>query len=833
MSTALPLTSPAQPAATPSGAAARPAQGIGASLQRLEDPRLLTGQGRYVDDVNRPGQAWGYVLRSPAAHARIRRIDVSGALEVPGLCAVLTGADYRADGLGMMPCVSIPPTITGKTYHSTPFPALEDEVVRCVGAGVAFIVAETLAAAIDAAERIVVEYEPLPVVATVEAAIAEDAPLVWPHAEGNRCFVHELGDAAATERAFAAADRVVRARVRSQRLAGNPLEPRGCLGAYHEGEQRWSLTTSTANPHRIRLLLAEHIFRVPAHRLHVVAGDVGGGFGTKGGLYPEEILVLWAAQRVGRPVKWVCDRSEAFLSDFNGRDQVADAELAVKNDGTVLGMRVDINHNLGCQLGPSTAHPPLVGSRMLSGVYAFAAMHVTINGIFTHSRTLTTYRGAGRPEATLVVERLMDLAAAELGIDPVQMRRRNLIAPRQMPYRTAIGETYDCGEFEPLMDEALALADWQGFEARKAVSAARGLLRGRGLAMYIEVCATISERMELRFDATGGLAILAGTFSYGQGHHTAYAQMVHEWLGVPLERIRFVQGDTDVIASGRGSFGSRSMTVGGSALKAACEQVIERGRRVAAILLDTEPETLAFVRGVYRSQDGTREITLDRVAKATFAWGAPKPLPAELWSGLEGRGYFSANPQNYPNGCYIAEVEIEPETGEVTLAAVSGIDDVGTMINPLILEGQMHGGIAQAAGQALKERVVHGDDGQLLSGSFTDYAMPQAQDFPRFKLGFRPVPTATNPLGVKGGAETGTIGLPPAIAGAIVDALRPLGVSDITLPATAQTVWLAMRDARERHAARPPGTRFEPHAHGDGRRSDGDATPEPTDNSDA
>lgn len=822
------------PAERVAGADSAAAQGVGAPLPRLEDPRLLTGHGRYADDVDRPGQAWGYVLRSPVAHARIKSIDVRGALDIVGVYAVLTGDDYRADGLGLMPCVSIPPSITGKTYHATPFPALESEVVRCVGAGVAFIVAETLAAAIDAAERIVVDYEPLLAVPTVEAAIADDAPRVWPDAEGNRCFVHEMGNAAATESAFAAADHVVRARVRSQRVAGNPLEPRAALGWYEEGEQRWRLVTSTANPHRIRLLLAEHIFRVPAHRIHVVAGDVGGGFGTKGGLYPEEILVLWAAQRVGRPVKWVSDRGEAFLSDFNGRDQVADAELALARDGSVLALRVNIHHNLGCQLGPSTAHPPLVGSRMLSGVYAFPAMHVVIHGIFTHSRTLTTYRGAGRPEATLIVERMLDLAAAELGIDPVAIRRRNFIRPEQMPFTTAINETYDCGEFEAIMDEALKLADWNGFAARKAVSAAQGKLRGRGLSCYIEVCATISERMELRFDSGGGLAILAGTFSYGQGHHTAYAQMVHDWLGVPLDKIRFVQGDTDVIATGRGSFGSRSMTVGGSALRRAADQIIERGQRVAAILLDTTPEQLLFERGTYRTRDGVATVTLERVVKATFAWGAPKPLPPELWSGLEGRGYFSAQPQNYPNGCYVAEVEVEPQTGEVKLVAVAGVDDVGTMINPLILEGQIHGGIVQAAGQALKEQVVHGDDGQLLSGSFTDYAMPQAHDFPRFKLGFRPVPTRTNPLGVKGGAETGTIGLPPAIAGAIVDALRPLGVTDISLPATSHKVWGAIQQAQQRHGGRPPDTLFQAHPNEPPPGpDDGDASPKPTDNADA
>lgn len=787
----------------------RVSQGIGAALPRLEDPRLLTGQGRFADDAQAIGQARGYVLRAPVAHARIRAIDVSGALDVPGLLAVLTADDYAADGLGHIPCVSIPPTITGGPHVPTPFPPLAQGRVLAVGDGVAFIVAETLAAAMDAAERITVDYDPLPAAPTVEAAIAPDAPLVWPDAAGNRCFQHQLGDATATAAAFDGAHTVVRARVRSQRVAGNPLEPRTCLGQFHPGEGRWQLTSSTANPHRIRLLLAEHIFRVPAHRIQVQAGDVGGGFGTKGGLYPEEILVLWAAQRVGRPVKWVCDRSEAFLSDFNGRDQLADAEMALDADGRVRALRVVLHHNLGCQLGPSTAHPPLVGARMLSGVYAIPAMHVEINGVFTHSRTLTTYRGAGRPESTLVVERMMDLAADALGLDAVAIRRRNLIAPAQMPYRTAIGETYDCGEFEAAMDQALQLADWQGFSRRRAESAARGKLRGRGLSCYIEVCATISERMELRFDATGGVTILAGTFSYGQGHETAYPQMVHSWLGVPIERIRFLQGDTEKIANGRGSFGSRSMTVGGSALQAACRQIVDRGRQVAAILLGLPEDALQFdpAASAYQGQGSSGapvSITLDRVARATYAWGAPKPLPAALWNGLEGVGHFSATPQNYPNGCYIAEVEVDPDTGEVALVDVTAVDDVGHAINPLLLEGQIHGGIAQAAGQVLKEAVLHGDDGQLLTGSFTDYAMPRAADFPRFRLALRPVPTKTNPLGVKGGAETGTVGLPPAIVSAIVDALRPLGVTDIAAPCTPLAVWQAVQAAQARRASGTP-----------------------------
>ncbi|PSM16413.1 xanthine dehydrogenase family protein molybdopterin-binding subunit [Nitratireductor sp. StC3] len=780
--------------------------GIGAPVRRREDPRLLTGKGRFADNITMTRQLRGYVLRSPVAHAKIKRIDVSPALDVPGLVAILTGEDYAADSWGDIPCVSIPPNITGGGYHATPFPPLATDRVLAVGTGVAFIVAETLAAAIDVAERIEVEYDELPVVPTLEAALADNAPLVWPQAKGNRCFTHELGDAAAADAAFERAEHVVRARIRNQRVAGNPMEPRTCIGAWDPGDMRWQLTSSTANPHRIRLILADQILGVPAHRVHVVAGDVGGGFGTKGGIYPEEILVLWAAQRTGRPVKWVSDRSEAFLSDFNGRDQIADAEFAFNKDGTVLGARIVVNHNLGCQLGPSTAHPPLVGTRMLSGVYAIPAMHVTVNGIFTNSRTLTTYRGAGRPEATLVVERMMDLAAEELGLAPDEIRRRNFIRPNQMPYTTCIGETYDCGEFEAIMDEALRLADWEDFAARRADSEARGRLRGRGLAVYIEVCATISERMEVRFDSAGGVTILAGTFSYGQGHETSFVQMAHEWLGVPIEKIRLLQGDTDKIATGRGSFGSRSMTVGGSALKQACESVIDKGTRLAAIMLEVDPVEIVFESGLYLWKAGDqRSVTIDEVAKASFAWkgvttyasGALKSIPADLWSGLEGIGHFSANPQNYPNGCYIAEVEVEPETGQVHLVGVTAVDDVGNVVNPLLLEGQIMGAIAQAAGQALKEKVVHDETGQLLTGAYTDYAMPQAGDFPRFKLGLRSVPTATNPLGVKGGAEAGTVGLPPAIVSAVVDALRPYGVRDLQMPLTPMSVWEAMNPEGE------------------------------------
>ena len=766
-------------------------RGIGRPVRRTEDLRMLAGNGRYADDWDVPGAARAAFVRSPHASARIRSIDVAAALAAPGVIAVLTGADLAADALGDIPCVSIPPSVMGGKWFRTPFPALAHDRVLCVGREVAIVVAETRAQALDAAELVAVEYEPAAAAPTVEAAIAGDAPLVWPGRSDNVCFSHELGDRAQTAAAFANAAHVTRLRVLNQRLAGNPLEPRGCIGAFDRNEARWRLITSTANPHRIRQLLAEHILRVPAHRIHVVARDVGGGFGTKGGLYPEEVAVLWAAQRVGRPVKWIADRSESFLADFNGRDQLAEAEMAFDAAGRILGFRVTTHHNLGCQVGPSGAHPPLIGARMLSGVYAIPAMHVTVRGVLTHSRTLTTYRGAGRPEAIYLVERALDQAARELGIDPVALRRRNLIATT--PYRTAVGETYDCGEFETILDTARALADWDGFAARRAATEARGLWRGRGLGLYIEVCATVADRMEIRFDPTGDATVVAGTFSYGQGHETMYAQMLNDWLGLPLERIRVIQGDTDQVSYGRGSFGSRTATVGGSALRAAADRIIEQGKRVAAHLLEADEADIAFERGRFVVAGTDRSVSLDSAARATYQWGTN--LPPELASGLEGVGHWSATPQNYPNGCYVVEVEVDADTGVVRLDRIAGVDDVGRVINPLLLEGQVHGSIAQGAGQALLEQVVLDESGQLVTGSFADYAMPRADDLPPMVVDTRNVPTKGNPLGVKGGAETGTVGVPAAVIEAIVDALAPLGVRDVPMPATPFRVWQAIRAA--------------------------------------
>lgn len=767
-------------------------RGIGRPVRRTEDRRMLAGDGRYADDWDVAGAARAAFVRSPHANARIRSIEVAAALASPGVVAVLTGADLASDGLGDIPCVSIPPSVMGGRWFRTPFPALARDHVRCVGQEVAIVIAGTRAQALDAAELVAVEYEPAPAAPTVEAALAEGAPPVWADRADNVCFVHELGDRAQTAAAFAAAAHVTRLRVLNQRLAGNPLEPRGCIGAFDRSEARYRLVTSTANPHRIRQLLAEHVLKLPAHRIHVIARDVGGGFGTKGGLYPEEVAVLWAAKRIGRPLKWIADRAESFLADFNGRDQLADGEMAFDASGRILGFRATIHHNLGCQVGPSGAHPPLIGARMLSGVYAIPAMHVTIRGVLTHSRTLTTYRGAGRPEAIYLVERALDRAARELGVDPVALRRRNLIATT--PYRTAVGETYDCGEFEAIMDAARALADWDGYPARRAASEARGLRRGRGLGMYIEVCATVSDRMEIRFDPTGDATVVAGTFSYGQGHETMYAQMLADWLGLAPERVRVIQGDTDQVSYGRGSFGSRTATVGGSALRAAADRIVERGKRVAAHLLEADEADIDFAGGRFVVAGTDRAVSLPDAARATYQWG--NRLPPELASGLEGVGHWSASPQNYPNGCYIAEVEVDPETGVVRLDRVSGVDDVGRVINPLLLEGQVHGSIAQGAGQALLEQVVFDETGQLVTGSFSDYAMPRADDFPPMVVDTRNVPTKGNPLGVKGGAETGTVGVPAAVIAAIVDALAPFGVRDVPMPATPFRVWQAIRAAQ-------------------------------------
>ena len=767
--------------------------GTGQPVRRAEDPRFLTGRGRYVDDLTLSRMTHGVVLRSPHAHARIASIDTRAAEAMPGVLAVLTGADYAADGLGDFPCLSLPVDGLAAPAIGVPAPALARDRVRYVGAPVAFVVAGTLDQARDAAERVVVDYEDLPAMASIAQAGSPGATAVWDAAPDNLCFTLEIGDLARTEAALAAAHHVTRLSLRNNRITAMPMEPRGAIGEYHTADDRYVLHLSCQNPHRIRQMLGQTIFKMPESRIQVIARDVGGGFGMKGGLYPEDVLVLWASRRTDRPVKWIAERGESLLGDSAGRDQDVTGEMAFDGEGRIVGFRVRADFNLGAHLSQGAGVSPADSAELYSGVYAIPTIGVTTRAYFTNTAWTAPYRGAGRPEAAFFIERMLDKAAGELGIDPVTLRRRNFVPATAMPYQTALAHRYDSGEFEALMDDALALADWDRFAERRAEAEARGRLRGRGISCYLESASMQNERMEIRFDGSGAIAIVAGTFSHGQGHETVYPQLVSDWLGVEFETIRLIQGDTEMVSYGRGTFGSRSMTVGGSALRVAADRIIERGKTVAAHLLEAAVEDIAFADGVFAVAGTDRSIRINDLARATYAAAG---YPAELGIGLEAVGDFAAGTGNFPNGCQIAEVEIDSETGAVDLVSLAVVDDVGVVLNPLLLAGQIHGGIAQGVGQALVEDVVYEPEtGQMLSASLMDYCLPRADDLPSFVMGMHDVPTPTNPLGVKGAGESGTVGAAPAVIGAILDALAALDVTDIAMPATPQRIWQAIRQA--------------------------------------
>ena len=780
--------------------------GLGQPVRRTEDSRFLTGRGRYVDDLAPTNLAYAVILRSPHAHARIRSIDAADALNSPGVLAVLTGADAKAEGLGGIGVYRLPAGFGGPKAFWPIRPILAFDRVRHVGDGVAVIVAETALQARDAAEQIVVDYELLPPIVSLESAGAADTPPIWDEADGNICFAYEIGDKRATDAAFGGAAHVTRLAIRNNRLSANPMEPRGAIGAYDPLSRRYTLHTSTQAPHRTREILCRDVFHIPETAMRVVALDVGGGFGMKGPAFPEEALVVWAARKVERPVKWIADRSESLISDMHGRDQQWWAELALDSNGRMLGLRVTADHNVGSYISNAGFVPALLSGLVLASVYTCPNFHVAYRGLFTNTPIIGPYRGAGQPESAFLVERLIDQAAAELGIDRQELRRRNYIPGSAMPYRTPLQQTYDSGEFEECMDQAIALADWTGFMERKAQSQNRGRLRGIGLASFVELTAIYNDRMEVRMDPSGAATILAGTFSHGQGHETVFPQMISEWLGLPFESIRLIQGDTDRVAFGRGTYASRSISIGGAALRLAADQVIEKGKRIAAHVLEASPADLEFKDGLFTIVGTDRRIALVDVAKA--AYGAMS-LPAELGVGLEGVGGFNPEAPNYPNGCHVCEVEIDPETGRVIIDRYCAVDDVGRAINPLLLKGQVHGGVTQGIGQALLELVVFDEDsGQMISGSFLDYAMPRADDVPNFEVGLHDVPCRTNPLGVKGAGEAGCVGAPPAVINAILDALRPLGVKDIAMPATPERVWQSIQEASQK----PLGTHENPSA---------------------
>ncbi|HEX9466381.1 MAG TPA: xanthine dehydrogenase family protein molybdopterin-binding subunit [Alphaproteobacteria bacterium] len=768
--------------------------GIGQPVRRVEDARFLTGSGRYVDDLNLPHQLYGHVLLSPYAHARIKRIGTSAAEKAPGVVCVLTGKDLAAANIGALPPNFMPEDIGGPKGHRAVRPVLCQDRVRHVGDRVAFVVAETAAQARDAAELIELDIEELPAVTDVEDAIKPDAPQVYQEAPGNLCVPIMFGNKQATDEAFGKAKHTVKLRLENNRLVANAMEPRGCIGDYSPYDDSYTLYSSTQNPHGVRSMLCGPVLKMPETKLRVVAYDVGGGFGMKGDTYPEEALVLLASQRCGRPVKWISSRSDGFLTDDSGRDSVINAEMAFDDSGRVQAIRAHALQNFGAYAVGAAVVTLVYSVKLITGVYDIPAVHVASKAIFTNTTPTGPYRGAGRPEAAFISERLMDEAGKKLNIDPAEIRRRNYIKNEAFPYKTGTGFIYDSGDFARTMDEGLKLADWSSYQKRVEESRAKGRLRGRAVIYYIEDAGVFNERMELRFDPSGMVTIVAGTFSHGQSHATTFAQCVSDWLGVAFENIRFIQGDTNQVAFGRGTYASRSAVVGSGALRAAADAVIEKGKKLAGFLMEASPADITFEAGQFKVTGTDKAVTITDVARAAYR---PAGLPKDLGVGLEASGAFAPEPPSYPNGCHLCEVEVDPDTGAVTVDKYAAVDDVGRLINPLIVDGQIHGGLAQGFGQALMEHAVFDrSGGQLLAGSFLDYGMPRASDMPSFKVGYNEVPCKTNPLGVKGAGEAGTCGAPPAIINAILDALRPLGVKDIQMPATPKRVWEAIKSAK-------------------------------------
>jgi aerobic carbon-monoxide dehydrogenase large subunit len=774
--------------------------GIGQPVRRVEDERFLTGKARYVDDIQLAHMLHGAVVTSPYPHARIASVNAKQALAMQGVHLVLTGKDWLAEKLGGIPPLFMPEDMGGPKGYRTFRPLLEPAKARHVGDRIAFVVADTPELARIAAEKVEVDYEPLPAAVSVEDAANEGAPKVWDdNPAGNLAFPLMMGNKEATDKAFAAAKHVVSLRLYNNRISANPIEPRACIGDF--ANDAYTLYTSNQNPHGVRTILCGAVFRMPENKLRVISPDVGGGFGMKGDIYPEDGLVLWAARKLGRPVKWVATRTEAMLGDNHGRDQLVNAEMALDGNGKILAVRVQALHAVGAYVTNAGVVPVLCALRNIPNVYIVPAMLVMSKATFTHATPLGPYRGAGRPEASYVIERLMDEAARKLEIDPVELRRRNFIPPSAMPYNTTanwtvgapVGWTYDSGDFARLTDRALEVSDWNGFESRKKASQATGRLRGRSLIYYIEDSGVFNERMELRFDPSGTVTVVAGTHSHGQGHATTYAQLVSEWLGVPFEDIRLVQGDTDAVSFGRGTYASRSAMLGGSALKGAADAIIEKAKPMAGHLLEASEKDLEFAEGKFKVIGTDRAIPFVDVAKAFFR---PVGPTTQFGAGLDASG-ASAAPPTFPNGCHVCELEIDPETGLVEIDRYAVVDDVGRVINPLICHGQIEGALAQGIGQALMEQIVFDrDSGQVLSASFIDYAMPRADDLPaHYALDFIDVPAKTNPLGVKGVGEAGCVGAPPAVMNAILDALAPLGVKHLDMPATPPRVWKAVQTA--------------------------------------
>lgn len=789
--------------------------GIGAAPKRKEDLRFVTGRGNYVADIKRPGMLFGAFLRSPHAHARLGEIDATAARAMPGVAAIYTGEDLKADNVGGLPVGWGIHGKDGMPMKEPPHPPIAHGKVRHVGDAVAFVVAQSLEQARAAVEAIEVEYEILPAVVGVVDALQPGAPAVYDDIPDNLCCDWELGDAAAVEVAFADAAHVASIELVNNRLIGNPMEPRAAIGEYDFATGQHTLWTTSQFPHVVRFLMGELVLHIPQHKLRVVAPDVGGGFGVKQFHYAEEAVVTWAAAKLGQPVKWVCERSEGFVSDAQGRDHFTEAELALDESGKFLGLRVRTLANMGGYLstfGPNI--PTNLYAPLLSGVYRMPAIHCSVKVVFTNTVPVDAYRGAGRPEATFVLERLVDVAAIEMGIDKRAIRRRNMIPTEAYPYQTPVIVEYDSGDPLGCLDRAEKLADGDGFEQRRLESAGRGKYRGLGLSTYVEACGLAPSRLAgslgargglyesatVRVHPTGAVTVLIGTHNHGQGHETTFAQIVSDRLGVPFEDIDIVCGDTAKVQFGMGTYGSRSLVVGGAALSKAADKVVLKGRKIAAHQLEADLEDIMFDAGEFSVAGTDRKKTFTEIAGAAYV---PFDYPLEtLEPGLEEQSYYDPVNFTYPGGAHFAEVEIDPDTGMVTLERYTAVDDVGTIINPMIVEGQLQGGIVQGVGQALFEHGVYDESsGQLLSGSFMDYCMPRADNFPPIVVAPHSTTCTHTPMGVKGCGECGTIGSPAAVINAVVDALQPLGVTHVDMPATPNKIWNIIRNSRAALAA--------------------------------
>ena len=777
---------------------------IGKSVERKEDFRFLSGSGQYTDDITLSHQSYGYFVRSPHAHAKIRGIDAAAAKSAPGVLGVFTGADLA--GIGGLPCGWLINNIDGTPMKEPKHPVLAEGKVRYVGDHVALVVAETLAQAKAAAALVNVDYEVLaPVVDTATADQTKSA--VHDEAPDNVCYVWGCGDKAATDAAFAKAAHVTKLSFANNRLIPNALEPRAANASYDRGADAYTLYVSNQNPHVERLLMTAFVLGLSEHKVRVVSPDVGGGFGSKIYLYAEETALVWASKPVGRPIKWTAERSESFLSDAHGRDHVTTAELALDKDGKFLALRVHTTANMGAYLSTfSTCIPTILYATLLAGQYATPAIYCEVKAVFTNTAPVDAYRGAGRPEATYVVERIVETAAREMKIDPVELRRRNFI--KTFPYSTPVGLTYDTGDYETTLKRALELADVKDFATRKAWSAKHGKLRGLGYSCYIEACglapssvagalgarAGLFEAGEVRVHPTGTVTVFTGSHSHGQGHETTFAQVVADRLGIPIENIDVQHGDTDKILFGMGTYGSRSIAVGGTAIMKAVDKVIAKGKRIAAHLLEASEADIEFANGEFRVTGTDRKKAFAEVSLAAYV---PHNYPHdELEPGLNENAFYDPNNFTYPAGSYVCEVEVDPETGVVTIDRFVACDDFGNVINPMIVEGQVHGGLAQGIGQALLEHGIYNEDGQLVTGSYMDYAMPRADDFPTFVVETaKGTPCTHNPLGVKGCGEAGAIGSPAAVINAVTDALWHLGIKDVPMPASPHAVWKAIRAA--------------------------------------